>query len=247
MIKTALTLYLDITHNQLVTSLTDPTPFTIPAHYYGQVLAVNLYPVVPVSGSAAKFPGSSPCYTAFNATLVTLLLNVGIGAADGSYAPLFQSLAATGAGAGDFSSWTWQNDAANLGYFSGLLSFFTSATNSFAGMKTGGFATAMTGVGSISTTLQFEIADAANTGSNNFVIEYSGQLTVYQPVVSPTPIAAAFTLPPATFLTRAECLAMFVQWANNGAGKTIALTSPSGAHQRVIGVNNDGTAEDNMI
>lgn len=47
-------------------------------------------------------------------------------------------------------------------------------------------------------------------------------------------------------ITMAQALAMFAKFAND-AGKTIILKSPGGAHTRELGVNDDGSAKDNIV
>jgi hypothetical protein len=64
-------------------------------------------------------------------------------------------------------------------------------------------------------------------------------------------VTAGGTLPTAAanYLTREECLAMFVKFVGDSgdAGKTIALISPDGTKQRIIGVNDDGSAKDDLV
>lgn len=64
-------------------------------------------------------------------------------------------------------------------------------------------------------------------------------------------VTAGGSLPTAAanYLTREECEAMFVKWVNAAAdaGKTITLISPDGTHQRIIGVNDDASAKDDLV
>lgn len=65
--------------------------------------------------------------------------------------------------------------------------------------------------------------------------------TVAAPVDNPANLA-----PPVVdqYLTLAQALAMFVKYIG-GAGQTITLTSPSGAHTRELGVDDNGQPIDN--
>lgn len=75
---------------------------------------------------------------------------------------------------------------------------------------------------------------------------------VYQESISITSVvigpAGSSALPAAAteFLTRAQCEAMFVKWVDNLAGNAIELTSLDGTKFRLIGVNNDGSAQDEL-
>lgn len=53
-------------------------------------------------------------------------------------------------------------------------------------------------------------------------------------------------LPVTSYLTRDECLALFVKYAGNPAGATITLTSPDGTEEVVLGANDDGSAAANQ-
>jgi hypothetical protein len=86
--------------------------------------------------------------------------------------------------------------------------------------------------------LEFELSDAA------------GKFTTYQRAVtikrehntSGSPVA----IPGVTYFTSDEALALFVRKIEQ-AGATITLKSPNGTYARVIGVNNDGSAQDDVI
>jgi hypothetical protein len=64
--------------------------------------------------------------------------------------------------------------------------------------------------------------------------------------VTPPGSASSLPTPAASYLSREECMELFVKWANNQAGKTITLTSPDGTRDRIIGVRNDGSAQDDF-
>ena len=53
-------------------------------------------------------------------------------------------------------------------------------------------------------------------------------------------------VPSSSYLTRDEAMALFVKYVNNPDGATCTLTSPDGLHDRIIGVRNDGSAQDDL-
>ena len=53
-------------------------------------------------------------------------------------------------------------------------------------------------------------------------------------------------VPSSSYLSRDEAMALFVKYVNNPDGATCTLTSPDGLHERIIGVNNDGSAQDDL-
>lgn len=57
---------------------------------------------------------------------------------------------------------------------------------------------------------------------------------------------ATTPLPADSYYTKAEIDAM-VAFLSNSAGKTITLTSPDGTRQRIIGVRDDGSTQDDVI
>ncbi len=59
--------------------------------------------------------------------------------------------------------------------------------------------------------------------------------------------AAPASITPAGYMTREEVLAMFVKYFGNADGLTITLLSPDGSHQRIIGVRDDGSAQDDIV
>lgn len=88
----------------------------------------------------------------------------------------------------------------------------------------------------------FEIKMTENGNSRPV---YQEAITLQSIVIGP---AASSALPAAAteFLTRAQCEAMFVKWTENLAGNAIELTSPDGTRYRLIGVNDDGSAQDEI-
>ncbi len=74
---------------------------------------------------------------------------------------------------------------------------------------------------------------------------YQEAITILSRVIGPAGDAA---LPAAAsqFLTREQSMAMFVRFVENIAGATIELTSLDGTHIRLIGCNNDGSAQDEV-
>lgn len=235
-INTALTIFLDIVNNKLVTSLTNPAQFVFPPLFYGEVFPVNLVPVSPIVGSSSILPGGTALYSTFIQANNSLSLNVGIGIIDGSYTEYFEAIAG---GTGDQAQWVWTADTtgsvtgvAGAGYFAGRISLYTS-----------NFQTVMNGKSSLQPVLQFAIADSANTVSvtgSNYIVEYSGGIVVNQPVLAPGGSPAP-SGPLAQFYTKAELNALFVRFAGNANGSTISLPSPSGTHTRIIGIADDGS------
>lgn len=48
-------------------------------------------------------------------------------------------------------------------------------------------------------------------------------------------------LPLTSYLTREECIALFVKFSGNANGATITLPSPDGVYKVILGANNDGS------
>ena len=53
-------------------------------------------------------------------------------------------------------------------------------------------------------------------------------------------------LPTVGTYTRDEINALFVKWIGNEAGKAITFLSPNSAHERITGVRDDGSAQDDV-
>lgn len=72
-----------------------------------------------------------------------------------------------------------------------------------------------------------------------------------QSVVKDPGSASSTPTPSSSYLTRDECLELFVLWDNRNrsgnAGRNVVLVSPDGAHTRTIGVDNDGAGIDYAI
>jgi hypothetical protein len=83
------------------------------------------------------------------------------------------------------------------------------------------------------------------TENGNSRPTYQEAITIRSVVIGP---AGSSALPAAAdqFLTRAQCLQMFVKWTENLAGNAIELASPDGTKFRLIGVNDDGSAQDEI-
>ena len=75
---------------------------------------------------------------------------------------------------------------------------------------------------------------------------------VYQDTINIVPVVkgpgTSSSLPTAAieYLTATQIRAEFVRFFNNPVGSTIELTSPDGSHTRLIGCNDDGTAQDEI-
>lgn len=48
-------------------------------------------------------------------------------------------------------------------------------------------------------------------------------------------------LPLSSYLTREECIALFLKFSGNPPGSTLTLPSPSGAYKVIVGANDDGS------
>ena len=105
--------------------------------------------------------------------------------------------------------------------------------------NTAAMVTAMTGVASVDVYFEVELADA--TGSMTVAQVACKIYKEYITAGSPS------ALPLSSYLTRAECLALFVKFVGNTAGQTIELVSPDGTRFRIVGMNNDGSAQDDLI
>lgn len=86
--------------------------------------------------------------------------------------------------------------------------------------------------------IYFQFDDGANRKTT-----IKGDLTILRSyLTSGTPSE----LPLASYLTREECIAIFVKFAGNPNGSTITLPSPSGAYSVVVAANNDGSGGANI-
>ena len=95
-------------------------------------------------------------------------------------------------------------------------------------------------------------ADSLATYFEIAMTESGATRTVYQEGINITSVVigpgTAASLPSSAveYLTAAQVRAEFVRWFNNPAGATIELTSPDGNSTRLMGVNDDGTAQDEV-
>lgn len=79
--------------------------------------------------------------------------------------------------------------------------------------------------------------------SGNFKTVFQ-ELCTNRRAVSTT--ASASPAPSDQYYSKAEIDALFAKMVNT-AGRTITLTSPDGTRQRILGVNDDGSAQDDVI
>lgn len=129
-------------------------------------------------------------------------------------------------------TWTTVLTQAPFGYFAATLDLNTTQLNSALGS-----------LASLDSLIEIHISEA---GVRRVV--YQGSVTVRATVYD---IGGAVTLPSAaaSYPTWIEALATFVKWNNNtanDAGKVITLISPSATKFRSIGVNDDGSALDDV-
>lgn len=74
---------------------------------------------------------------------------------------------------------------------------------------------------------------------------YQEQITIISRVIGPT-AGAALPAAAVEFLTKAQQDARYVKYSGNRNGATIDLPSPDGTHHRLMGCNNDGSAQDEI-
>jgi hypothetical protein len=95
-------------------------------------------------------------------------------------------------------------------------------------------------------------SDSLSTYFEIAMTESGSTRTVYQESISVTSVVigpgTAASLPSAAteYLTAAQVRAEFVRFFNNPNGATIELLSPDGTRSRLMGVNDDGTAQDEV-
>jgi len=77
-------------------------------------------------------------------------------------------------------------------------------------------------------------------------VTYQESITVTSVVIDPSG-AAALPTAAINYMTREECLALFVKFVGNAAGATIELPSPDGTRSRVLGCNDNGSAQDEIL
>lgn len=126
---------------------------------------------------------------------------------------------------------TWTPVAAS-GYLEATLDLNTTEMNTAVGV-----------LDSINSYVEIRLNDGAER------LVYQAQVKVVAAVIGPT---GASDLPESvdSYYTRNELDALFVKWVNASVaarGKSITLTSASGAAQRIIGVSNDGEAQDDIV
>jgi hypothetical protein len=94
------------------------------------------------------------------------------------------------------------------------------------------------GVTQIDRTLEFQLSDSVGTiTSLQIPVTIKKEL-----IVAGNPVA----LPLDQYYTRAEMDALYVKFVND-PGKTITLTSLTTGRQRILGENDDGTAQDDQV
>lgn len=131
---------------------------------------------------------------------------------------------------------TWTpvyDETGTTGYFSGSIDLNTTEMN------------AAIGTADEITSLYLEIK-LTESGATRVV--HQSQLRIVSVVKDPSTSAS---LPTAAqnYLTREECMAMFVQWANTTPavyGKPVVLTSPNGIHTLTLWVDNDGIVHNDV-
>lgn len=87
-------------------------------------------------------------------------------------------------------------------------------------------------------TLEFQLGDGVGT-----ITSLQVPVTIKKElIVAGNPVV----LPTDQYYTQAQMDALFVKFVN-AAGKTITLTSPTTGKQRIVGENDDGTAQDDQV
>lgn len=103
-------------------------------------------------------------------------------------------------------------------------------------LNTAAMATAMSGQTSVACYIEFLFDDGTNAKTT-----IRQDLTVQKAYIT---AGTPTEYPLASYLTREECVELFVRWANNENGKTIELKSGDGTKTRVLGVDNDSAPTD---
>lgn len=218
----AIDLYLDISTPQgrLVKSLNDASSPAFGPFYQGALLNLRIFPVVPTGAGALP-----PFYS--KVPLANLNLYVVVGPAAGS-----ESIKA--------AQYVWSKQTSNdsegvSGYFySDGLDLNTTDMNTAIGSNP-----------NYLTKIEFLL----QRGSGNFTAVFQADITILAAVKDPGS-AASNPTPALSYLTKDECLNLFVMWDNRlraaNAGKAPILVSPDGSHTRELGVDNDGAPTDNL-
>lgn len=152
--------------------------------------------------------------------LDNLTIKMGIGAKAGS-----ESLLAYTAPE-DFTK-VYDSGSAGPGYFSGSLDLNTTEMNA-----------AISTAASISSFFEIQIGDSAD-----YRTAYSSAITINATVMTGG-AAAATPTPVEEYYTKAETSGLFVP---RSGSETITLVSPDGTWHRILGVDNDGNAIDDLI
>lgn len=123
------------------------------------------------------------------------------------------------------NSWT----DSGLGYLEATLNLNTTELNAAIGSSD-----------SYSTYFEINVTDAGDERPS-----YQEAISVI-PVVKGPGTSSALPTSPVEYLTAAQIRAEFVRFFNNPSGSTIELLSPDGGSSRLIGCNDDGTAQDEV-
>jgi hypothetical protein len=133
------------------------------------------------------------------------------------------------------TSWTkvYDSGSSGTGYLSATVNFNTTNLNN-----------AISTSDSYSTFLEIKLAES---GVERVI--WQQQLTIIACVQGPGS-SAALPSPAADYFTKSDVIALLAQcvkYAGNPNGATLTFNSPDGGSQRTLGVNNDKSAQDDLV
>lgn len=218
----AIELYLDTSTPQgaIWSGLSDKSPLALGPFYQGALLKLRVFPVIPIPTNNAVGPFFSQL------SLANLDLQAAIGPAAGAEALYAFQLA--------WAKQLFPDGDGKSGYFYADLNLNTNELNAALGSAP-----------SLLTQFEFELSRAGS----GFAPVFQTDILVKAAVKGPAS-AAAIPVPADKYLTRDECLNLFVMWNNQlrpeNAGRAAILVSPNSAHTREIGVDDAGNPTDNL-
>lgn len=125
------------------------------------------------------------------------------------------------------TQYTWTKDIVNS-KFTGNFDFTAAAVTTFLGT-----------LGTKQAYLEFVIVE----GLSKYTI-WAGAVTLNATAIKAT--TPAPSVPGQVVLTLQDALQRFAQFRMS-AGQTVTFISPDGTHERIIGVHDDGTGQDDLI
>lgn len=207
-----LQLFIDIKNRRLVTSLTSPGEFRLPALIQGEVINFQVFFVQPTGNPVAPLE-----YVDFSGSTLEIGICGGTGQPTGTLDDPDPTTAA------------YQN-------------VFSEITNGFSGqldLRTQEIADLIGSGSSKSSTFEVELTPPAENG-----IKYlQTPVTIKAAVIEP---GSTVPQPKGDYLLKTEAEAGYVKKVGDD-GDTIIMTSPNGRYQRILGVRDDGSRQDDVI